>query len=130
MLLALTALLARAADDGAALLAAYDAVRVPLVDDRLADAKSAAGTLPGLPADVATAASGLTLAADPTEARHAFGELSRVVILDLAATGAPPGTKVFHCPMTSEWPYWLQPTAGIANPYMGHAMPTWAKGPP
>jgi hypothetical protein len=30
--------------------------------------------------------------------------------------------------MTPAYPYWLQPAAGIANPYMGTSMPRCGEG--
>lgn len=130
-MLALWLALAAHAADPAPVLAGYERARAALVDDRLEDARAAGDALVGAadasPAVVA-AARGLATASDAEYARTAFGEVSRAVVLELAATGAPDGTKVFHCPMTAGFGYWLQPTAGIANPYMGVAMPTCGEG--
>jgi hypothetical protein len=67
-------------------------------------------------------------ASDPDAVRLAFGELSRAVVVVLAAEGVPSGTKVYRCPMVEGWPFWLQKSPGIVNPYMGLRMPSCGEG--
>lgn len=115
----------------AALVAAYEQVRAPLAENRLDDARRAAtalAALPEAPAELPPAARMVAAAVDAEAARVAFGEVSRVVVRELATVGAPDGTKVFRCPMAAGWGYWIQPAAGISNPYMGTAMPTCGEG--
>lgn len=120
------ALLAAAAWAGDPALDAYDRVRVALVEDRVDDARreAAAITAP----ELLTPARALAATTDAVGARLAFGELSRALVAHYAAVGAPDGLRVFRCPMTPAWPYWVQPTAGIANPYMGTSMPRCGEG--
>ncbi len=107
-------------------LDAYDRVRVDLVEDRLDDARrdAAAITAP----ELVKPAQALAVAVDTESARIAFGEMSRAIVAHYAAVGAPDGLRVYHCPMTAAWPYWVQPTAGISNPYMGTSMPKCGEG--
>jgi hypothetical protein len=49
-------------------------------------------------------------------------------VVVLGREGVPDGVRAFRCPMTEAWPYWLQATAGIANPYMGTSMPACGEG--
>jgi hypothetical protein len=102
-------------------LARYDAIRLALCEDRLEEARSAAG---GLSSDggLAAPAAALVAAADMNAARAAFAELSRALVLRLAS-GPAPKVSVYHCPMWEGYAWWVQRKAGIANPYMGHAMP-------
>lgn len=130
MLLLSLALSAHAIEP-AALAAAYEQVRAPLAEDRVEDARRAAEALaavPDAPADLTAAARSLVVTTDAEGARVAFGEVSRVVVRELVAAGVPDGAKVFHCPMTAAWGYWIQPSAGISNPYMGTSMPTCGEG--
>jgi hypothetical protein len=115
--------------DGPATLASYEAVRVPLAQDRLDDARSGATALAST-ADppVAAAAREVAASTDVAHARLAFGNLSRAVVIALDAGGVPDGVKAYRCPMTDAWPFWLQASAGMANPYMGTAMPTCGEG--
>ena len=122
---------AAAPADDESLLAAYEAVRVPLVEDRLDGAQAAARQLadgPGVPAEVAGAASAVTVATDADAARRAFGELSRALVIRFQATAVPDGMRIYRCPMAAGFQYWLQADAGIANPYMGTSMPTCGEG--
>ena len=110
------------ADDG--LLDRYEAVRVALARDDIDHAKIAAVDLSIFaPEEVVRAARAVATASDGAAARVAFGELSRATVRAIASE-PPMGVRVFRCPMTDAWPYWLQAGAGIANPYMGLAMPT------
>ena len=107
----------------------YEIVRADLTADHFDEARRDAATLSaGVTATIpalATAANQLTAATDPASARHAFGEMSRALVAWYSATGiVPEGIHTYHCPMTPDWPYWIQTSGGIANPYMGVAMPT------
>lgn len=109
-----------------ALVGQYDAVRLALVADRLDAATSAAQELAtawAADAPLAAVASTLAMAADLTRARTSFGELSKLVLIRLAA-GDGPKVLVYHCPMFQGFAWWIQQKPGIANPYMGQAMPT------
>ncbi len=120
-----------AATDGGGLLAAYEAVRVPLVEDEVDGAREAAGRLaadPAAPRDLAAAARAVADTSDPATARAAFAELSRILVLRFEATGAPDGTRVYRCPMVAHYAYWLQAGSGLANPYMGTSMPGCGEG--
>jgi hypothetical protein len=121
---------ALAADlDAAQLLDLYEAVRVPLAQDQLEVARHGARAMAtGVAPEVAAAASQVAASADPQAARVAFGELSRAVVRVMATEGPPPGTKVFRCPMAEGFSFWLQESSGMANPYMGLAMPTCGEG--
>jgi len=59
------------------------------------------------------------------EAREAFGEVSRLI---LVVANVDPriteGWHVFECPMTKTFPKWMQPSEDVDNPFMGQAMPT------
>lgn len=117
----------------ATVLAGYDGVsRALFVDDAattvvLARAL-AAGTRATVPT-VAAAADAVAAVDDLAGQRIAFAELSRQVILALA--DAPPtGLKTFRCPMVDTYAFWVQPEAGIRNPYMGQAMPRCGEGTP
>jgi hypothetical protein len=113
-----------------ALLTLYEAVRVPLVEDRLEQARAAAQQLEDAgdaSAPVIAAASRVGDAADLAAARIAFAELSRDVVLELGEAGGA-DLKVFRCPMVATYPFWLQTTSGIANPYMGTSMPACGEG--
>jgi hypothetical protein len=111
----------------AGLVEDYDVVRLALAEDRTDAARAAAVALAErAPADVAFAARAVAHAEDVRAARLAFGELSRATVLAVAPTD--PDVKVFRCPMADGWPFWLQLEAGIANPYMGTAMPRCGYG--
>lgn len=105
----------------------YDAVRVSLVNDALPATVSAARSLAALsPGDqpLASAATAVANAVDLPGARIAFGELSRLLVQRIAATTPAPKVVTYFCPMFEQgFGYWLQPKAGIANPYMGQSMP-------
>lgn len=62
---------------------------------------------------------------DVAKTRVAFGDLSRayVELLSAAPTLAQ-GQHVFECPMAPGYKKWIQPTAELANPYMGTKMLT------
>lgn len=115
---------AELAVSAAALLPAYEALRVALATDREAEAVVAAQQL----ADVADPAlrpvvEALIAAPDLAGRRAAFGELSRQLVLRVNADPASPKLKVYLCTMAPGYGYWLQTRPGIANPYMGTAMP-------
>ena len=111
-------------------LEAYDRVRVALTNDDLSGAKAGVSalnaTVSGDPAALA-ASSALASAPDLTAARAAFGDLSKALLVEYAVA-APEELHVYFCPMTSTFPYWLQPTAGLKNPYMGTKMPDCGEG--
>ncbi len=123
LFLALRALAASPASPGEP-LAHYDAVRVALVADNLVAAEAAARELAtGGDAALATAAQGVGSAPDLASARAAFSALSRAYISELASQPSPPKVSVYHCPMYQGFAWWVQPKAGIANPYLGQQMP-------
>ncbi len=104
----------------------YDAVRTALVADDLATAKTAAQAMAtSSPGDspVLEATNAITAAPDLATARVAYSQLSRLLITRLAATPSAPKALVYFCPMFTGYAYWLQPKAGLANPYMGQTMP-------
>jgi enoyl-CoA hydratase/carnithine racemase len=107
-------------------LGQYDAVRLALVGDKLDEARAAARELAtAAVADppFAAAAQSLAAASEIGAARSAFGELSRLLIRQLGSATPAPRLVVYHCPMFEGFAWWVQPKAGIANPYMGQAMP-------
>lgn len=107
-------------------LGQYDAIRLALVSDQLDATKAAATTLAAASTadpEVAAAASAVAAAPDLAGARAAFGELSRLLLSRLGAQGGGPKVIVYHCPMFAGFAWWVQPKSGIANPYMGQAMP-------
>lgn len=111
------------------LLTLYEAVRVPLAQDRIDSARDGARSMSAASPDgIAAAASQVAASPDPRAMRLAFGELSRAVVVSLAAEGPPAKLKVFRCPMAEGWPFWLQTSSGISNPYMGLSMPTCGEG--
>ena len=103
----------------------YDALRLALVSDDDGTAATAARVLAtaasGDP-DLVAAADRVAVAMGTTAKRAAFSDLSRLAVLRASAPGAP-RVLVYHCPMYAGFAYWIQPKAGIANPYMGKAMP-------
>lgn len=106
-------------------LSDYDGIRLALVADDASAATTAARSLAssaGGDPDLAAAAVRVASATDTTAQRSAFSELSRLVVLRASAPGAS-RVLVYHCPMFAGFAYWIQPKAGIANPYMGAAMP-------
>lgn len=120
-----------APSDSAALLASYDAVRVALVENRIDAAREGARALASdvsVPVEVATAARQVADASDDSVVRTTFGALSKAIVIRFEATAVPEGMRVYHCPMATAYSYWLQPAAGIANPYMGTSMPTCGEG--
>lgn len=109
-----------------ALMPSYEALRVALVADQEEMALTAAGQLKAAsssdPALVA-AVSALYAAPDLASRRVRFGEVSRLLVLRVAADPAAPKLKVYRCTMTQDYGYWLQVRPGLSNPYMGTAMP-------
>lgn len=109
-------------------LTRYDAVRGALVSDKLPDLVLAARALAAAAPDdgvLAASATSLGAAPDLATARVAFGELSRLLVLRAASTTPPLKVIAYYCPMfDGGFAWWLQPKAGIANPYMGQSMPT------
>lgn len=106
-------------------LTGYDTLRLALVADDSAAATAAAqamATSADGDAALAAAASRVVSAKDVAGMRTAFSELSRLVIQRLSGAGSP-RVLAYHCPMYAGFAYWVQPKAGIANPYMGRAMP-------
>jgi hypothetical protein len=103
----------------------YEALSSALVADDAPAATTAARALSALPGDaeLSGAATAVAEAADPAARRTAFGQLSRLVVLRLSADPQPPHVVVYHCPMFQGYAYWIQPKLGIADPYMGQAMP-------
>ncbi|MFO0745976.1 MAG: hypothetical protein U1F43_09915 [Myxococcota bacterium] len=131
---------ARAALDKA--LAAYESMRKQLAHDTtgtlasdaatLADAEAAAEAALGADAAAAkgalddlAAAARSTAPADLAAARTWFGSVSKALI---AITGVVPslreGRHIFSCPMTKDYPKWIQTDAKLENPLQGQAMPT------
>lgn len=102
-------------------LTPYDQVRVALAKDSEPEAVAAASTL--TVGELAAPAAALVAAPDLPSRRAAFAELSRVAVLRLAADPSAPKVLVYHCTMYQGYAYWVQPKAGIENPYMGAAMP-------
>lgn len=124
----LIALLTIAASLAAPLpLDGYEAVRVALVADQQAAAAAAATALAGQLSEpaAAQAANAVAAATSLDAMRLAFGELSRAYVLHLDGTQK---VYAYFCPMTAAWGYWLQPAAGIGNPYMGQSMPKCGEG--
>lgn len=109
-----------------ALLAQYDVLRLALLADKLDASVAAAREIVSASAGdsaLLTAATAVSAASDLATARTAFGELSRLLIQRLSSTSPAPKALVYYCPMFAGFPYWLQPKAGLANPYMGQSMP-------
>jgi hypothetical protein len=136
LLLALTLALscpAMAHDAGtlepAALLSHYDAVRAHLVADHQPEAAEAARHLAGHVDDSSLGAALVAVAdaKDLANMRLAFAEVSRLLVLRFSDE-PPRGLRVYHCPMAPGYAYWLQPQAGLQNPYMGTAMPGCGEG--
>jgi membrane fusion protein, copper/silver efflux system len=71
----------------------------------------------------AEAAKQLSTETNLDKARHAFGEVSKSLVL---LAGADPrlakGRHVFECPMTDTYARWIQESDKMANPYMGPKM--------
>lgn len=115
----------------APLLASYEAVSHALFLDNagatvvLARAL-AAGTRDSSPS-VSAAADAVAAVDNLADQRVAFAELSRqvVLVLDVAP---PPGVKTFRCPMVDGYAFWVQPDAGVRNPYMGQKMAHCGEG--
>lgn len=112
-----------------ALVDPYVRVQTALAADKTdtvkADAAAiatAAATL-GEPAKpITTAARKLEQAANLTDARKAFGEVSDALFAYVKTTGAsmPSGVKTAYCPMVNK--SWLQKGDKIQNPYYGSEM--------
>lgn len=107
-------------------LTRYDALRAALVEDKYdvvaslaADFTAASIADPAL----AAAAGAVATAADAAHQRTAFGELSKLLLLRLAASSSPPKVWAYFCPMWSGFGWWIQTQPGISNPYMGTSMP-------
>ena len=128
----------------AATLAAYEAIRADLADDKIPAVKSKAAELAKsaqAAADQAQGAAKLKLdvlakaAADleskssqkADDVRKAYGEVSRAIV---NLVSSDPELKkdldVYECPMAPGYKKWVQPgdTGGkLENPYMGQDMP-------
>jgi hypothetical protein len=116
---------AAVAPDPARWLAGYDSLRLALAGDdspAAAAAAQAMATAADGDAELAAAANRAASTTDVAGMRKAFSELSRLVIQRLSGAGSP-RVLVYHCAMYEGFAYWVQPKAGIANPYMGRAMP-------
>ena len=116
---------AAVAPDPARWLAGDDTLRLARVGDDSAAAAAAAQAMTTTAtgnAELAAAASRVASASDIAGMRTAFSELSKLAIQRLSGAGSP-RVLVYHCPMHVGFAYWVQPKAGIANPYMGRAMP-------
>lgn len=105
----------------------YDVLRAELVEDDDAGATQAARALAATAPALTTSATAVADAPDLPAKRVAFGELSRALVLGL---GSAPATKLwaYRCPMVTGYAYWLQTAPGLANPYMGQAMPACGEG--
>ncbi|MFZ5479525.1 MAG: hypothetical protein ACOZNI_22360 [Myxococcota bacterium] len=56
-------------------------------------------------------------------AREQFGELSRRLVQVVRAEDRlRAGRALFYCPMVKGYPYWIQTTETLENPYVGPAM--------
>ncbi len=102
-------------------LPGYDAVRSALVADQPAAVQVAAAALAASDPAVAALASAVATATELPAQRTAFAELSKAEVLRLA--DAKQKVFVYYCPMAPNYAYWLQAKPGLANPYMGVAMP-------
>lgn len=108
----------------AAWMEGYDRLRIALVADLNAESVAAAQALAASPdPEIAAIAGTIAAAPDLPGRRKAFGDLSRILVLRLEAGDLPGKVLVYYCPMAAGYGYWLQPKAGIANPYMGQSMP-------
>jgi Cu(I)/Ag(I) efflux system membrane fusion protein len=90
----------------------FEASVAAVPEDRAADCLE---ILPELRA----AADEVAAAADLTEAREAFGVLSKAMVRYRQML-AEPDTVVVYCPMAEQ--VWLQPEGEIGNPYFGQQM--------
>lgn len=123
----------------APVLAGYESLREALAADRLsiaaeanALASAADGAATQVPADaspqltaLADAARALAAvdASDGDAVRTAFGEVSRHLAALLNRHAAlRTGLHIFECPMAQGFQRWIQPSAEMANPYMGTRM--------
>ncbi|MES2642461.1 MAG: hypothetical protein V4850_23460 [Myxococcota bacterium] len=106
----------------------YDAVRARLVADDLTGTAAAARALAASDPALAPPATAVAEAVDLAAMRVAFGELSRAVALGLGSAAPPAKVWAYRCPMVGGYGYWLQTSAGLANPYMGQAMPACGEG--
>jgi hypothetical protein len=121
-------------------LSAYEKISKALTEDdadvtaealELAGAAKAAATtapasLRGPLEELSAAAQRLgTLETDDlSEARGAFGEVSRAIVSLLsAAPSLQEGLHVYECPMAEGYKKWVQHEEGVSNPYMGREMP-------
>lgn len=105
----------------------YEAVRLALAADLDGEARTAAQQLSAMAAadpSLLAAMDTLLAASDLASRRLAFREVSRLLVLRVAADPGAPKFKFYRCTMTPGYGYWLQTRAGILNPYMGTAMPT------
>ncbi|MFA7230540.1 MAG: efflux RND transporter periplasmic adaptor subunit [Victivallaceae bacterium] len=79
-----------------------------------------------LKAESQTAIASIAEAADITQARAQFSNLSATVyrLTKQFGTAGTPAIYRFHCPMAfdNKGAYWLQDNAGIENPYFGKVM--------
>jgi hypothetical protein len=124
------------------LLGRYETVRAALANDdvssvgpALAELQAAAGALTQEKAayarDVDKGVRALVAASQGVSAsgvdwkawRLAFGELSRgVVAMVVAEPALQQGRFLFECPMARGYQRWVQTSAQMMNPYMGHRM--------
>ena len=106
--------------------AAYEALRVALVNDDFQATKAAAPDLAKAAAAdevLAAAAHAIGTAADIEAARLAFGDASRQYLTLLSKDPARAAGKfAFRCPMAKGYKLWVQLSDGINNPYMGQRM--------
>lgn len=120
----------------------YEQIRAQLASDDVESAvagaaklesaaESAVGSAPAATKthleQVATASGEMAevAATDADAVRKAFGEVSKPMVeLLSAAPELREGWHVFECPMAPGYKKWVQPTAELANPYMGTEMLT------
>ena len=118
--------------------ASYESIRVALAADKTDGVAEAATKLAKLAADasnsapdnlkahytgIAKAAGDLAKAEDVAAMRGGFGDVSREVVgLMEMSPGTAKGQHVFECPMAKGYKRWIQPSAELANPYMGTEM--------
>ena len=130
LMMAATAIVARADESVATLLDPYFRIQEALVADRTdtvkADAESmvkAAGEMGADGVPIKAAAAELQATSNLADSRLAFGKLSAAVIEYSEHTKLNPGGDVvtMYCPMVKK--SWLQKGETVKNPYFGKAMP-------
>lgn len=104
----------------------YEAVRVALSNDKLADvaphARDLALVVSAIGGEEARkAADQLAAAKTLDDARNHFGDLSTILVPVFQKEGIP-GTSAYMCSMKNR--SWVQRGEKIQNPYYGGAMPT------